>query len=64
MQEAETPRVVSGKIGPEESSLDVNLRPRRLGDFIGQQKVKDNLDIGIRAAQKRGEAIDLSLIHI
>ena len=63
MQEAETPRVVSGKIGPEESSLDVNLRPRRLGDFIGQQKVKDNLDIGIRAAQKRGEAIDHILLY-
>jgi len=63
MQEAESPRVVSGKIGPEESSLDVNLRPRRLGDFIGQQKVKDNLDIGIRAAQKRGEAIDHILLY-
>jgi len=63
MQEAESPRVVSGKIVPEESSLDVNLRPRRLGDFIGQQKVKDNLDIGIRAAQKRGEAIDHILLY-
>jgi holliday junction DNA helicase RuvB len=63
MQEAESPRVVSGKIGLEESSLDVNLRPRRLGDFIGQQKVKDNLDIGIRAAQKRGEAIDHILLY-
>jgi Holliday junction DNA helicase RuvB len=39
------------------------LRPRRLGDFIGQQKVKDNLDIGIRAAQKRGEAIDHILLY-
>jgi Holliday junction DNA helicase RuvB len=34
-----------------------------LGDFIGQQKVKDNLDIGIRAAQKRGEAIDHILLY-
>lgn len=63
MQEAESPRIVSGKLGPEDSSLDANLRPRRLGDFIGQQKVKDNLDIGIKAAQKRGEAIDHILLY-
>jgi Holliday junction DNA helicase RuvB len=63
MQEEELPRVVSGKLGPEDSSLDANLRPKKLGDFIGQQKVKDNLDIGIRAAQKRGEAIDHILLY-
>ncbi len=63
MQEAETSRIVSGELSPDDSTLDANLRPRRLGDFIGQQKVKDNLDIGIRAAQKRGEAIDHILLY-
>jgi Holliday junction DNA helicase RuvB len=63
MQEEESPRIVSGKLGPEDTTLDANLRPKKLGDFIGQQKVKDNLDIGIRAAQKRGEAIDHILLY-
>ena len=63
MQEEESPRIVSGKVGPEDTTLDVNLRPKKLGDFIGQQKVKDNLDIGIKAAQKRGEAIDHILLY-
>ena len=63
MQEEESPRIVSGKLGPEDTTLDANLRPKKLGDFIGQQKVKDNLDIGIKAAQKRGEAIDHILLY-
>jgi holliday junction DNA helicase RuvB len=63
MQDEESPRVVSGKLGPEDSTLDANLRPKKLDDFIGQQKVKDNLDIGIKAAQKRGEAIDHILLY-
>jgi Holliday junction DNA helicase RuvB len=63
MQEEEAPRVVSGNLGPDDTILDANLRPKKLGDFIGQQKVKDNLDIGIKAAQKRGEAIDHILLY-
>jgi holliday junction DNA helicase RuvB len=63
MQETESNRIISGKSGPEDSTLDANLRPKRLGDFIGQQKVKDNIDIGIKAAQKRGEAIDHILLY-
>ena len=63
MQEEESSRIVSGKLSPEDNSLDANLRPRRLADFIGQQKVKDNLEIGIKAAQKRSEAIDHILLY-
>jgi Holliday junction DNA helicase RuvB len=63
MQEEESSRIVSGKLSPEDNSLDANLRPRRLSDFIGQQKVKYNLEIGIKAAQKRGEAIDHILLY-
>lgn len=63
MQEEQSPRVVSGKLGPDDTRLDANLRPKKLIDFIGQQKVKDNLDIGIRAAQKRDEAIDHVLLY-
>jgi holliday junction DNA helicase RuvB len=63
MQDEGSPRIVSGKLGPEDTTLDANLRPKKLGDFIGQEKVKDNLDIGIKAAQKRGEAIDHILLY-
>ena len=63
MQEGQTPRVVSGKLSPDEALLDINLRPKRLADFIGQQKVKENLEISIRAAQKRGEPIDHILLY-
>jgi Holliday junction DNA helicase RuvB len=40
---------------------DVALRPKRLGDFVGQPAVKDNLRVFIEAASKRGEAIDHTL---
>ncbi len=39
------------------------LRPRRLADYIGQDKVKDNLTIAIRAAQARSESLDHVLLH-
>lgn len=41
----------------------MSLRPRRLDDFIGQEKVKDNLRVFIRAARERGEVLDHVLLH-
>ena len=51
-------RLVSGKIASEDGFIDFDLRPRRLGEFIGQEKIKDNLRIAVAAAQKRGEQLD------
>lgn len=51
-------RVVSGKPSDEDISLDTSLRPRRFSQFVGQDKVKGNLEIAIAAAKKRGEALD------
>ncbi len=56
-------RITSGKPSTEDISLDTNLRPKHLADFIGQQKVKDNLSITIAAAEKRGEASDHILLY-
>ncbi|MDP2920084.1 MAG: Holliday junction branch migration DNA helicase RuvB [Dehalococcoidia bacterium] len=56
-------RVVSGKPAVEDSPLDTNLRPRRMDNFIGQGKVKENLLIAIAAAKKRGEALDHILLY-
>ncbi len=39
------------------------LRPRRLAEYVGQDKVKENLGIALRAAQARGEALDHVLLH-
>ena len=41
-----------------EEALDYSLRPQRLGEYIGQEKVKARLEIALQAAQKRGEVLD------
>ncbi len=47
----------------EDSPLDSSLRPRRLIDFVGQDKVKENLKIAIEAAKGRGEALDHVILY-
>jgi Holliday junction DNA helicase RuvB len=47
----------------EEVLLDRALRPQRLDDLIGQDRVRENLDILIEAAKKRREALDHVLLH-
>jgi len=56
-------RIISGKPREEDAALDNNLRPRRLADYIGQDKVKENIKIAIAAAQSRGEPLDHILIY-
>ena len=47
----------------DESGLEVTLRPAKLTDYIGQEKVKSNLAIFIEAARKRREALDHVLLY-
>jgi Holliday junction DNA helicase RuvB len=56
-------RILSSKPQQEEAALESTLRPRRLDDYIGQDRVKDNLRIAISAAQKRGEPLDHLLLY-
>ncbi len=56
-------RVISAKRQPQEVALDSSLRPRRLSQYIGQDKVKENLRIAMAAAQARGEPLDHILIY-
>jgi len=56
-------RVVSPELREEEIALDVSLRPRRLAEFIGQDRIKENLRIFIEAAKARGEALDHVLLY-
>ncbi len=56
-------RLVSGKTTSEDSSIDFDLRPKRLSEFVGQEKIKDNLEIAIVAAKKRGEPLDHVILY-
>ena len=56
-------RIVSGKPQEEDYSLDNTLRPRHLADYIGQDRLKDNLRIAVAAATQRGEPLDHILLH-
>src|SRR5437764_5761615 len=55
--------LVSGNRQAEDLRFGVALRPRRLADFTGQSKLKENLSIAIEAARKRGEAMDHVLLY-
>jgi Holliday junction DNA helicase RuvB len=56
-------RIISAKPRAEDIVLDKGLRPKRLADFVGQDKVKDNLKIAMTAAQKRSESLDHILLY-
>jgi len=58
-----TDRIVAGSITEEEATFELSLRPRVLAEYIGQQSVKDNLDVAIQAARKRGEPLDHILLY-
>jgi holliday junction DNA helicase RuvB len=47
----------------EERSFELSLRPQNLRQYIGQPKVKENIDISIRAAVKRAESLDHVLLY-
>src|SRR6267378_2773201 len=56
-------RLVSAAPVEDDSSFELKLRPQRLGEFIGQTKVKENLAGAIEAARSRGEAMDHVLLY-
>src|SRR5262245_62808922 len=46
----------------EDDEVERSLRPRRLDDFVGQERIKEQLDIALQAARARGEALDHVLL--
>lgn len=56
-------RVVSAEEAVEDHDTDVSLRPKQLGDYIGQIKAKENLKIYIEAAKQRGDSLDHVLLY-
>ena len=55
-------RIHAPDVLPAEDDLDRSLRPKRLADFVGQDRVKDQLAVFIEAAKARGEALDHVLL--
>ena len=55
-------RIISGTAAAEEEAVERAIRPRRLAEYVGQAPVKTQLEIFIRAAGQRGEALDHVLI--
>jgi Holliday junction DNA helicase RuvB len=61
LEAAERQRLQTAKLTPEDE-LDQSLRPKRLSEFVGQPRVKEQLEIFIDAAKRRGEALDHVLL--
>ena len=56
-------RIVSGKASDEDARIEASVRPASFGDYIGQERVKENLQIAVEAARARGEALDHVLLY-
>ena len=57
-------RLVAPQVTKDENEdFEVSLRPKTLDEYIGQEKVKDNLKIYIQAAKKRGDSLDHVLLY-
>ncbi len=56
-------RVISTQIQEEDVRTESSLRPLTLSEYIGQEKIKDNLRVYIEAAKQRGEALDHVLFY-
>ena len=58
-----TERLITPGRTDEEAQYEAGLRPRSLDDYIGQDRVRDNLEVSIAAARGRGEALDHVLLY-
>lgn len=56
-------RMVAPEYTPDDAEVENPLRPKRLSDYIGQEKVKENMSVYIQAALKRKETLDHVLLY-
>jgi Holliday junction DNA helicase RuvB len=56
-------RLLGSSFDPEDDSGEYSLRPKRLAEYIGQRKIKENLGIAMAAAKLRDESLDHLLLH-
>jgi holliday junction DNA helicase RuvB len=57
------PRIVTATRVDEDAQYEAGLRPRVLDEYIGQDRVRENLQVSIAAARQRGEALDHVLLY-
>jgi holliday junction DNA helicase RuvB len=58
-----TDRLVSPQMSDEEQAIEGSLRPRHLAEYIGQDKIKENLNVLLEAARRRKESVDHILLY-
>lgn len=63
LKDEDSPRLVGGGQVDDDQQIELSLRPQLLREYIGQKKVKDNLNIFIKAARARGEALDHVMLN-
>ena len=56
-------RLVTSSRVEDDAQYEAGLRPRKLDDYIGQDRVRENLSVSIAAARQRGEALDHVLLY-
>ena len=56
-------RVIAPEYVPEDAEVENPLRPRTFADYVGQEKVKENLEVFIQAAKQRKESLDHVLLY-
>lgn len=56
-------RPIEPEIQEDEVRLEVNLRPQKFADFVGQKQLKQNLEISLTAAKKRGDVLEHVLLY-
>jgi Holliday junction DNA helicase RuvB len=57
------PRLVTAARVDDDAQDEAGLRPRRLDEYIGQERIRENLQVAIAAAKQRGEPLDHVLLH-
>src|SRR5258707_8864344 len=63
MQQRQPQRIVSGQAFDDDARIEASVRPKRLDEYIGQKRVKENIQIAIEAARSRDEALDHILLY-
>ena len=56
-------RMITTEFTKEDEKIETSLRPQHLGEYIGQEKVKGNLRVYIKAAKQREESLDHVLLY-
>src|SRR6266436_3714071 len=63
MSQRQPARIVSGAAIDEDLRIEASVRPKRLDEYIGQKRVKENIQIAIEAARTRDESLDHVLLY-